>query len=290
LVKALIIGCGISGPVAAMALQRAGVSSVIYEAYRSGAEGAGAFLSLAANGMHALRAIACDEIVGELGFPMERMTLTSGSGRALGEVVVGNALDGTAACTIKRAELYRALRDEAERRGIDIRYGKRLIAAAADGPAVVATFDDGTSDVGSLLIGSDGLRSTVRSIIDSSSPTPRYVPVLNTGGYAYDVQIPTKPHTFEMFFGKRAFFAYSVAPSGTIYWFANPPQREEQTREQLAAISTRQWKARLIDLFKDDKTPAVRIISATDEIAPPWGNSKHPVNSGLASRSDDRYR
>ncbi len=34
--KALIIGGGIAGPVTAVALQRAGIESVVYEAYRSG--------------------------------------------------------------------------------------------------------------------------------------------------------------------------------------------------------------------------------------------------------------
>ena len=44
---ALIIGGGIAGPVTAMALQRAGIDSVVYEAYGRGSDGVGAFLTLA---------------------------------------------------------------------------------------------------------------------------------------------------------------------------------------------------------------------------------------------------
>src|SRR6266487_7199873 len=54
---ALVIGGGIAGPVAAMALQRAGIDAVVYEAYSSRADGAGGGLSLAPNGLDALDAI-----------------------------------------------------------------------------------------------------------------------------------------------------------------------------------------------------------------------------------------
>jgi FAD-dependent urate hydroxylase len=65
-----------------------------------------------------------------------------------------------------------------------------------------------------------------------------------------------------MVFGKRAFFGYTVSPSGEIWWFANPPSARELTRSELVA-STEEWKRRLIDLFVDDATPAVEIIRAT---------------------------
>ena len=52
--KALVIGGGIAGPVAAMALRKAGLEPVIFEAHGRGADGVGAFLSLAGNGVRAL--------------------------------------------------------------------------------------------------------------------------------------------------------------------------------------------------------------------------------------------
>ncbi|MBA3701577.1 MAG: NAD(P)-binding protein, partial [Rubrobacteraceae bacterium] len=61
--KALIIGGGVAGPVAAMALQQAGVDSVVYEAYAGGADDAGAFLTFASNGLDALRAIDAHHLV-----------------------------------------------------------------------------------------------------------------------------------------------------------------------------------------------------------------------------------
>jgi 2-polyprenyl-6-methoxyphenol hydroxylase-like FAD-dependent oxidoreductase len=50
----LVIGAGIAGTAAAMALQKAGIDSVVYEAHPSGTEDAGTFLTLGSNGIDAL--------------------------------------------------------------------------------------------------------------------------------------------------------------------------------------------------------------------------------------------
>src|SRR3989442_10218978 len=50
-------GGGIGGTVAAMALQKAGIEPVIFEAYGRSSEGVGAFLTLAGSGLQALQAI-----------------------------------------------------------------------------------------------------------------------------------------------------------------------------------------------------------------------------------------
>src|SRR5262249_60148813 len=56
--RALIIGGGIAGPVTAMALQRAGIDAVVYEAYAEGAgPEVGAFLGAAVTGLDALRTV-----------------------------------------------------------------------------------------------------------------------------------------------------------------------------------------------------------------------------------------
>lgn len=51
--------------------------------------------------------------------------------------------------------------------GLDVREGRALsdLSFAPDGTSVTAVFADGTSDTGSLLIGTDGPHSTVRSLL-----------------------------------------------------------------------------------------------------------------------------
>src|SRR5215212_5569344 len=175
--KALIVGGGIAGSVTSMALQRAGIDSVVYEAYDTSAGlDAGAFLTVAVNGLDALRTLDAHEPVLGAGFPTGNIEFFSGTGKRLGEVPIGGALpDGTVTHTIKRIDLYRVLHDEAIRRGIRIEHNRRLVDAEStpDG-SVVARFEDGTEAAGDLLIGADGIHSRTRRIIDPTTPEPRY--------------------------------------------------------------------------------------------------------------------
>ncbi len=264
---ALIIGGGIAGPTLAMALQRAGIESTIYEAYPTSG-GGGAFLTVAVNGLDALRTIGLHGVVTKVGFPTGNIELVSCTGKRLGEVPIGGALpDGTVTQTVKRSDLYRVLYEEALRRGIRIEHGKRLVDAepTANG-GVVARFADGTRAMGDLLIGADGIHSRTRQIIDPSAPQPRHTGLGNIGGFTRTAAVSAKPGGYSMIFGKRAFFGYIGTPSGEVWWFANPPSVRELTRAELAALTSEQWKERLIALFAQDAGPAVEIIRSTAEI------------------------
>jgi 2-polyprenyl-6-methoxyphenol hydroxylase-like FAD-dependent oxidoreductase len=126
---ALIVGGGIAGPAAAMALQKAGIDSVVYEAHPGSAGGIGAFLTVAANGVDALRTLGADQAVIAAGFPTTAITVWSGTGKRLGAAAVSMTLaDGTTGHTVKRADLYTAMHDQAAQRGIRIEHGKRLAA------------------------------------------------------------------------------------------------------------------------------------------------------------------
>src|SRR4051794_38046203 len=67
---ALIIGGGIAGTVTAMALRKAGIDSTVYEAYRTGADDIGAFLTIMSNGLDALRAVDADGTLEDNSFPV----------------------------------------------------------------------------------------------------------------------------------------------------------------------------------------------------------------------------
>ena len=261
---ALVIGGGIAGPAAAMALQKAGIESVVYEAHPTAAEGIGTFLTLATNGVDALHTLGAEKAAIAAGFPTTAILVWSGTGKRLGAAVVSMTLDdGTTGLTLKRADLYKAMHDQAAGRGIRIEHGKCLVAAERVDSGVRASFADGSEATGDILIGCDGIHSTVRRIIDPDAPAPAYAGLINLGGYVRGVQVDADPGTYHMIFGRRAFFGYAVAPDGEAWWFANVPQPEEPTRGSLAGIGTEEWRRRLIDLFAGDAGPATRLIQAT---------------------------
>ena len=269
--KALIIGAGLAGPVAAMALRRAGIDATVHEAYERDAVGVGAFLTLSVNGVDALRAIGLDGLVAGLGHPTPRMALHNHHGRKLGEFgTSGTRTHGFGSSTIGRSDLYRALRDEALRRGVEIVHGARLVDAEPTGSGVRARFADGRVVEGDLLIGADGLHSRTRTIIDPGAPAPRYVPLLNAGGFARGLRLPGERGLMHMVFGRRCFFCRMAVGEDEVWWFANPPQPTELSREQLAAIRPEQARSRLRELLAGDTGPALAVLDRTERIEYGW--------------------
>ncbi|SEE35764.1 2-polyprenyl-6-methoxyphenol hydroxylase [Rhodococcus jostii] len=276
--SALIIGGGIAGPVTAMAMQRAGLDPVVYEAHDHGAEGVGAFLTLATNGLEGLHLLDLDHRVADIGMATRRMRIVSGTGKPLAEFDNGGLTSfGTPSRTLRRADLYRTLRDEALRRGVRIEYGKQLEDARIDGDRVRAEFADGTSAEGDLLVGADGLRSRTRAILDPQAPDPRYLGLLNTGGFATGLSLDGEPGAAHFVFGTRCFFGYLIHPGGDVWWFANPGRRVEPTAAELASITPEQQRTELIDLFSGDAGPALQIIDATDSIIRSWSTYDLPT-------------
>ncbi|WP_327088688.1 FAD-dependent monooxygenase [Nonomuraea sp. NBC_01738] len=252
--KALITGCGIGGPATAMALREVGIDAEIFEAYATQADDVGSFLNIASNGLSALRILGAHKQVMAAGIPTPRMVMWSGSGKLLGEVANGLALDdGTVSHTILRSDLYRIVRDEALSRNISIQYGKRLISYEDTGTQVRAHFDDGTQATGDILISAEGVHSTTRTLLAANAPKPHYTGLYSFGGITkYPSQTAT-PGTYHMIFGKHAFFGHATAPTGETWWFANLPRAEGDI--------PRDWKPLLVDAFKDDNGIAADLIS-----------------------------
>ena len=259
--KALIVGAGVCGPVTAVALKRVGIDAVVYDAHGPTAAGAGSYLTVATNGLDALRAIDAHGPVLQAGFPTSRTALFSGTGKRLGTVPIGSTRgERDVSYTLKRADLHRALHDEAARRGVPIELGKRLVGAEVTASGVRAQFEDGSHAVGDLLIGCDGVHSVTRTLIDPGAPPPRYVGLLNFGGYTPGTAVG-EAGTWHMIFGARAFFGYVPDAAGGTAWFANVP-RHPSNRTERESTSAQQWRHRLIALFANDRGPATELIGA----------------------------
>lgn len=260
--KALIAGGGIAGTATAIALRQAGIDSVVYEAYPSGGDDVGAFLTVMRDGMTALRAIDVHQPVIDHSFPAASVELFNAAGQHLEHRdIAGDPGDGPR--TLRRATLYQVLHAEATARGVRIEHGKRLVTAeAVPGGPVAASFADGTRAEGDLLVGADGIHSVTRGLIDDSAPGPRYTGQSIIYGYADGSPAPAAPDAYHMIFGERAFFGYTTPPDGRTWWFARIPGPELSAAERGAATAD-EWRRRALDAFPDDRTPARAIVAAT---------------------------
>jgi FAD-dependent urate hydroxylase len=259
---ALVIGGGIAGPVAAMALQMAGIDAVVYEAHPARVGDAGGGLTLAPNGLDALDVIGVGDLVRPIGTPMTGIVLQDWKGKRLGEF--GNPPGVPPMQFFYRSDLHRVLHEEARRRGIRIEHGKRLTGAAETADRVTARFDDGTEATGDILIGADGIHSAVRRLIDADAPDPRYTGLISFGARVANAGVPATAGKMAMSFGKHAFFGYQVFDETSAIWFVNLPHAEPLPAAQAQQTPASQWLPLLAAKFAADRTPAAQLISRTD--------------------------
>ncbi len=280
MLNCIVVGAGVAGLSSGIALHKAGHRPVIYEAYGAPSDGVGGFLTVAVNGFDALDTLGLKDAAAHLGFSTPLMSMYLGSnGKHLTDFDYGGTLpDGTTARTMTRSELYGMLREEAGRRGIRIVYNKRLTTVEESHRGVRADFHDGTSEYGDMVVGSDGLHSRVRKLIDSASPAPRIIPLLNTGGIVpAGVLTPglmdVEAGRMKMVFGKRCFYCYMQDPDGRTWWFANPLQKSSEDPSTLDSHARKAWLTKLV---ADDRTIMAAIITATNDIIRPYTTSDFP--------------
>jgi 2-polyprenyl-6-methoxyphenol hydroxylase-like FAD-dependent oxidoreductase len=262
-----VVGAGIAGSAAALALHGVGAEVVVHEAHPDASADAGAFLTLAENGMRALQAIGADDAVRRASAPLRTMLVSDGAGTEIASRPLGEP-GGPGFRYLTRARLCAVLQDEVRRRGIPLRHGERLVATAPVGDGVEAVFADGTRARGDLLIGADGLRSALRTQLDPGAAPPRYV-----GSQIFYGATPGTPpgaptDRFHFVRGSVAFGSIATEQEGT-WWFARvigpelpPDQLAAGTSSPRAADD---WAAHLTDVLSAEPGPQ-EIVRSADRV------------------------
>jgi 2-polyprenyl-6-methoxyphenol hydroxylase-like FAD-dependent oxidoreductase len=244
---AIVIGGGIAGPVAALALRKAGIAATVYEAYPSTADGIGGTLALAPNGVAALRIVGADEAVAAIATPITRTTMAVGRKR----IDLPGLADVPPLQLVHRSDLYRALHDRAVAGGVAIEYGKRLTDAQETATGITAQFADGSTASADILVGADGIRSTVRGLIDPNAPGPQFTGLLGFEAVArHDVDVA--PGTMTFAFGRRGYYLYWPEPGGGTRWGVNLPQERPISLTAARAVPSSDWMRTLRAAYADD--------------------------------------
>ena len=271
---ALIIGGGIAGPVVAMFLQKAGISSAIYEA-RTSSEDIGAFLQIAPNGMNVLKAIGLDTQVTAVGMINTHFLFRNSEGKFLCRIENGKPEShGASAVTILRSTLHCVLMTEAAQRGIPVSLDKRLVRVVdLPGQPVVAHFEDGSSAEGDIIIGADGIWSAVRRLTMPEAPAPVYTGLIGVGGLAPLHDAPemmlANQSEMTMTWGPSGFFGYGMGRTSqgkSMLWWSNQQQDTPPSREELKSSSQLDLRRSLIDRHGDWHRPIPQLIEKTDHV------------------------
>ena len=257
---AIVIGGGIAGPVTATALQQAGIAATVYEAYPAPSDGIGGDLALAANGMRALGIIGADDAVRAIALPITAQSM-SVNGKDLGRLPT---LDGVEPMQmVARVDLHRVLHERAADAGVAFEYGKRLVGVEHTATGVVAQFADGTTASGDVLIGADGVRSTVRTLIDPDAPGAGYTGLLGFQG-TVDLDLDLDPGVMTFAFGSRAYYLFWRTADGRVTWGANLPSKQYLSLTDARAIPASDWLTTLRETYAGD-TPGGLLAAGTTE-------------------------
>ncbi|GLU41602.1 FAD-dependent monooxygenase [Pseudomonas sp. NBRC 100443] len=189
-----VLGAGIGGLCAAIALLHAGHDVVVYEQAKAFLR-VGADINLTPNAVKAIDGLGVGEAVrASAARPTHRISRTWDSGEETSRLEMADAAErkyGAPQLTIHRADLLAALAEAfpLER----VRFAQRAQAVRQEADGVHIEFADGGQDRVDVLIGADGIHSVVRAALFGEEH-PRFTGVVAYRAVVPAVKVAQVPH------------------------------------------------------------------------------------------------
>ena len=251
---ALIVGAGIGGLSAAIALRKAGWTVRIFERAESARE-LGFGLSLAPNAIAALRELGVANTVLARGFEPRRGELRRLDGTLLkrAELPQG-ALRGPIVVALRSA-LHGALFEAVGADSIEFR--SRALGFTTTGDQVSLQLESGTVAEGNLLVGADGVDSAIRRVLHPHEPPPRRSGIVALRGAVHGAVHHLRDLSGIFFLGRGVESTVVRASETGIYWFIS-------MADSLLPPDVREPSA-ILSLMSPRLDPMLRAIASATE-------------------------
>ncbi len=256
--KVVIVGAGLGGLAMAIALRRQGIDAQVYEKARE-LRPIGAALSLFPNGLNALEAIAPNIVVllKALGSQINHVTVSTSTG----ELIENNRINlmkryNQPMLNIRWSCLQETLASALTPDVIHLNH--ELVNFKQNENEVEINFDNGKTVTANLLIGADGINSTVRQI-SIGDGSPRYCGRLSWRAVIKYQHHLLPPNKITIMIGAdgKAFTLWDLG-SGYIFWGAGARSTAPSISDS-ATIA----KHRVLEKFADWANPVKDILEAT---------------------------
>jgi 2-polyprenyl-6-methoxyphenol hydroxylase-like FAD-dependent oxidoreductase len=253
--KLVILGGGIAGLTAAIALQRIGLQALVYEAAPE-IRAVGAGLVLAANAIKAFKKLQIDQAVMAQGRLLDAFSIKDEKGRLITHTdsLATSGKYGADNFTIHRAHLHQVLRSFLNPEAVQT--NKCCVQVARHDGQLLLHFSDGSTTQADYLIAADGIHSPVRRQLVPAAQT-RYA------GYTCWRAVIANPwpdlnETTETW-GPQGRFGIAPLAQGQLYWFACRKARQNDAHLQRYTV------ADLLHLFGHYHPPIPGILQATHD-------------------------
>lgn len=219
-----IVGAGLGGLVAAIALRRAGFEATIYEQARAFGE-VGAGIQVGPNAVKVLRALGLEAGLDEFGaMPEHHVGRNWSDGRVLFHSATRKAClerFNAGFYQVQRSDLHEHLRAALPAEAIKL--NTRCTSVASGPGAARLTFEDGTAIEADAIIGADGIHSMVRE--QTIGPgAPRFTGVICWRGQVTVDRLPYKhipPDSANWMGPGGCIVHYYVRPNLLVNWIAH---------------------------------------------------------------------
>ena len=242
MVRIAIIGGGIGGLTAALALQQSGFQAEVFEQAPQLLE-VGAAIAIWPNAMRVLQHLELADKIFEHGGVVKELRWMDQNGFLLNCVSISDGK--TPAVALHRSDLQHTLSNALPPSSIHL--GHTLVDYKQRGDEMIATFTNGQSVEAGFLIGADGIHSRVRSqFINDGDPIKRGYTIWRGTSPITPEAIP--PATGIELYGRGKRFGIGPVGLGRTGWWAS---------------ANADHTDRLTDLFARWYRPVVELIEAT---------------------------
>ena len=273
--EVLIVGSGFAGLVTAITLRKSDIPLKIFEATESPTS-IGGSVTMFPNSMKVLRLIGVADEVVDRGVVIEKVKFQNNFGKHLVYRPQGiKSIYGESTISIRRYKLYEILLNKAKELGIEIFYGKKVVEINENNSYVVLGFEDKSKYTGSILIGCDGINSTVRKHILNQNIMPEYSGLLYVGGFVNKKELikelNLKSNIQYVSVGPTSWFAYGHIDntenrSPTLLWFCYLANPKRLSKEELVLLKDKELLNKVLSFHKNWHQPIQKLIENTDEL------------------------
>jgi salicylate hydroxylase len=260
----VIVGGGIGGLAAAVALRSRGAQVQLYEqAHHFGEVGAG--LILRANSLRVLQRVSLGDDVARLGASITDVQYCQADGTVLVQETFGRTAEDTM-LGLHRADLVTALAAHLPEEVVHT--GHQCVAFAQDAQRAMVTFTSGAQAEAEVVVGADGIHSTLQHDVVAPSE-PVFSGTVAYRGLIPAAQVPEWPAgSFRIWLGAGKLLLVYPVRAGELLNFVGAVPADEQMRESWSAPGD---PAQLEAAFADGWEPLVSRILAQVKTTFRWG-------------------